>query len=259
MSLQDEAFSLAGKTAVITGSSRGIGQAIALTFARLGANVVVSSRKLDACVVVANSINEQYGEGKALAIAANLSSKESLKELVDRAEARFGGIDVLVCNAATSVHFGPMSTIEDAQFRKTLENNIISNHWLVQFALPRMIGRGGGSIIIVSSIGGLYGSPMIGAYNISKAADFQLARTLAVENGAHGIRVNCIAPGVVRTDFARALWEDQGRLSRTVEKTPLGRIGEPDDIAGVAAFLASPASRFMTGQSLIVDGGFMVT
>jgi NAD(P)-dependent dehydrogenase (short-subunit alcohol dehydrogenase family) len=161
----------------------------------------------------------------------------------------------VVCNAASNPYYGPLGGIEDDQFRKILENNVIANHWLINFAAPQMIERKDGAIIIVSSIGGLRGSPVIGAYNVSKAADFQLARNLAVEYGPHNVRVNCIAPGLIKTDFARALWEDAETLKRRTENTPLRRIGEPDEIAGAAVFLASRAGAFMTGQSLVIDGG----
>jgi NAD(P)-dependent dehydrogenase (short-subunit alcohol dehydrogenase family) len=161
----------------------------------------------------------------------------------------------VVFNAASNPYSGPLGGIEDDEFRKILENNVIANHWLINFAVPQMIERREGSIIIVSSIGGLRGSPVIGAYNVSKAADFQLARNLAVEYGPHNVRVNCIAPGLIKTDFARALWEDPETLQRRTASTPLRRIGEPDEIAGAAVFLASQAGAFMTGQSLVIDGG----
>ena len=248
-------FSLDGKVAVITGSSRGIGKAIAQRMAEAGARVVISSRKAEACEVVAAAINAAHGEGRALAIPANISSKNELKFLADEATRQFGAIDILVCNAASNPYYGPMAGIEDDQFRKILENNVISNHWLINFTVPQMIARRGGAIIIVSSIGGLRGSSVIGAYNISKAADFQLARNLAVEYGPHNVRVNCIAPGLIKTDFARALWDNPETLARATATTPLRRIGEPDEIAGAAVFLASQAGSFMTGQALVVDGG----
>jgi len=248
-------FSLHGKVAVITGSSRGIGRAIALRMAEAGARVVVSSRKAPACAEVVAEIEHAHGAGAAIAIPANISSKEDLKRLVDESTARLGRIDVLVCNAASNPYYGPLGGIEDEQFRKILENNVIANHWLINFTVPQMIERRDGAVIIVSSIGGLRGSPVIGAYNVSKAADFQLARNLAVEYGPHNVRVNCIAPGLIRTDFARALWEDPKMLAQRNEATPLRRIGEPDEIAGAAVFLASPAASFMTGQSLVIDGG----
>jgi NAD(P)-dependent dehydrogenase (short-subunit alcohol dehydrogenase family) len=151
-----------------------------------------------------------------------------------------------------------MATIDDAAFRKVLDNNILSNHWLIQMVVPEMKERKGGSIVIVSSIGGLHGSRVIGAYNISKAADFQLARNLACEYGRDGIRVNCVAPGVIRTDFSRALWEDAQHEKMVKSATPLNRVGESIDIAGAVVYLASPASEFMTGQSIVVDGGMVI-
>lgn len=248
-------FDLTGKVAVITGSSRGIGRAIAERMAEQGAKVVISSRKMEPCTEVANAINAAHGQGSAIAVPANISSKDALKHLVDETMQQFGKIDVLVCNAASNPYYGPMAGIEDDQFRKILENNVIANHWLIQFAAPQMIERKDGAIIIVSSIGGLRGSPVIGAYNVSKAADFQLARNLAVEYGPHNVRVNCIAPGLIKTDFARALWENPDTLKRATSTTPLRRIGDPDEIAGAAVFLASAAGSFVTGQSIVVDGG----
>ncbi|HET7707925.1 MAG TPA: SDR family oxidoreductase [Sphingomicrobium sp.] len=246
-------FDLAGKVAIVTGSSRGIGRAIAEELAAHGASVVISSRKQDACEKVAEAI--RANGGKAIAIAASISDKEALKELAERTLAELGRVDVLVCNAASNPYYGPMAGITDDQFRKILDNNVLSNHWLVQMIAPQMVERGEGSIIIVSSIGGLTSSTVIGAYNISKAADFQLARNLAAEFGPSGVRVNCIAPGLVRTDFARALWENPETLKAVTRHTPMRRIGEPREIAGAAVFLASPASTFMTGQTIIVDGG----
>ena len=256
-------FDLTGRVAVITGSSRGIGRATAERLAEQGANVVVSSRKLQASQAVADGINArtQSGQpgGRAIAVEANISSKEALTQLVERTRETFGKIDILVCNAATNVHFGPLSSIKDEQFRKILDNNILSNHWLIQLVAPEMIARRDGAIVIVSSIGGLRGSPIIGAYNVSKAADFQLARNLAVELGPHNVRINCVAPGVIRTDFARALW-DNPKIAKAVEAgTPLGRIGEPDDVAGAIVFLGSPAARYITGQKIVVDGGTLIS
>lgn len=251
-------FDLSGKTAVITGSSKGIGKAIAQRMAEQGSRVVISSRKVEPCAQVAAAINAQFGEGRAISIPANISSKDDLQNLVAVTNAQFGKIDILVCNAASNPYYGPLAGIADDQFRKILENNVIANHWLISFVAPQMIERKAGSIIIVSSIGGLRGSSVIGAYNISKAADFQLARNLAVEYGPHNVRVNCIAPGLIKTDFAKALWEDPDALKLRTESTPLRRIGEPDEIAGAAIFLASQAGSFVTGQSIVVDGGVTI-
>jgi NAD(P)-dependent dehydrogenase (short-subunit alcohol dehydrogenase family) len=248
-------FDLSGKVAIITGSSRGIGRAIAERMAQHGARVVISSRKAEPCEQVAAAINAEHGAGRAIAVPANIASKDDLKKLVDAAMASFGQIDILVCNAASNPYYGPMSGISDEQFRKILENNVIASHWLIQMVAPQMAERKEGAIIIVSSIGGLRGTPVLGAYGISKAADFQLARNLAVEYGPDNIRVNCIAPGLIKTDFARALWDNPETLQRSTANTPLRRIGEPDEIAGTAVYLASRAGSFITGQAIVVDGG----
>lgn len=248
-------FDISGQVAVITGSSRGIGRAVAERLAEHGAKVVISSRKIDACKAVADEINAARGPGTALAVAANISSKDDLANLVGKSREAFGKIDILICNAATNVHMGSMSTITDEQFRKILDNNIISTHWLIQLVAPEMMTRRDGAIVIVSSVGGLQGSALLGAYSISKAADFQLARNLAVELGPHNIRVNCVAPGIIKTDFAKALWQNPKIAKGTEDATPLRRLGEPDDVAGAVVFFASPAGRFVTGQGLVIDGG----
>ncbi|UPT64204.1 MAG: SDR family oxidoreductase [Hyphomonadaceae bacterium JAD_PAG50586_4] len=248
-------FDLTGKTAIITGSSRGIGKAIAHRLAEHGANVVVSSRKLDACQEAADEINKLVGRTAAIAVAANIAVKEALQNLVDETNKAFGKIDIVVCNAASNPYFGPMAGITDEQFTKVLQNNIISNHWLIQMCAPQMRARKDGSVIIISSIGGLKGSPVIGAYDISKAADMQLARNLAAEFGGDNVRVNTIAPGLVKTDFAKALWENPEILKEWTGRSALKRIGEPDDIAGMAVLLASPAGSFATGQTYVLDGG----
>ncbi|MGD9812624.1 MAG: SDR family oxidoreductase [Sphingobium sp.] len=254
-----ELFDLAGKTAIITGSTRGIGRAIAEAYADAGANVVISSRKQDVCDAVAAEINAKHGAGRALAIAANISDKAALQDMVAQARRHFGQIDILVCNAASNPYYGPMSGITDDQFRKIFDNNVLSNHWLITMVAPEMRERKDGAIIIVSSIGGMMGSDVIGAYNVSKAADFQLVRNLAIEFGSDNVRVNAIAPGVIRTDFAKALWEDPKAEAELKRVTPLCRIGEPENIAGAAVFLASRAGSYMTGQSMVIDGGTTIT
>ena len=251
-------FDLHGKVAVVTGSSRGIGRAIAERLAEHGAKVVVSSRKQDACDAVAAGIDDARGAGTALAVAANISRKDDLAALVERTQAAFRRIDILVCNAASNPYYGPMAGIADEQFRKILDNNVLANHWLISMVAPQMIERRDGAIVIVSSIGGLRGSPVLGAYCISKAADLQLARNLAVEYGPHNVRINCIAPGLIKTDFAKALWDNPDTLREATRTPPLRRIGATDEIAGAAVFLASPAGSFMTGQTIVVDGGATV-
>ncbi|WP_375390595.1 SDR family NAD(P)-dependent oxidoreductase [uncultured Sphingomonas sp.] len=255
-------FDLTGRTVLITGSSRGIGKAAAIACAEQGATVVISSRKQDACDAVAAEINQRFGTkgngGTAIAVAANISDKAALQHLVDESRRAFGRIDCLVCNAASNPYYGPQEGIADEQFRKILDNNILSNHWLITMVAPEMRERKEGSIVIVSSIGGLRGSTAIGAYCISKAADMQLARNLAHEYGPAGVRVNCIAPGLIKTDFARALWENPERQEEANRRVPLRRIGEPEEIAGAVVFLASRASAFMTGQTMVIDGGVTI-
>ncbi len=248
-------FDLTGKVAVITGSSKGIGRAIAEEYAAQGAKVVISSRKAEACQDVADGINAKYGDERAIVIPASISSKEALQALIDGTRAKWGQIDILVCNAASNPYYGSMNGISDEQFRKILDNNILSSHWLIQMVLPEMVARKDGAIILVSSIGGLRGSPTIGAYNVSKAADFQLVRNYAVENGAHNVRVNAIAPGLIRTDFAKALWENPKAEESVNRMTPMRRIGEAREIAGAAVFLGSAAAAYVTGQMIVVDGG----
>ncbi len=249
-------FGLDGKVAVITGASRGIGRAIAESMALAGAKVVVASRKLDACEQVVAAIAEAGGQ--AMAVQCNVSDKAQLAGLVDAAVGAWGGLDVLVCNAAVNPHFGPMSGISDEAYDKIMGSNVRSNFWLCNMAAPHMAARGGGSIIVISSIVGGQGSSMLGVYGMSKAADAALVRNLAVEWGPKGIRANCIAPGLIRTDFSKALWQNAAALARLERFTPVPRIGEPQDIGGVAVFLASAAAAYLTGQTLVVDGGLTI-
>ncbi len=250
-------FDLSGKVALVTGSSKGIGEAIVRRLAEHGAQVVVSSRKAEACEKVAADLNGRYGGGKeiALPVPCNINDKAQLQALVEAARGKFGKIDVLVCNAALNPYFGPGMAIPDEAFDKIMGANVRSNHWLCQMVLPEMAQRKDGVIVIVSSIAGLKGTPMIGAYGISKAADMQLARNIAVEYGVHNIRANCIAPGLVKTDFARALWDTPEAEKRSSFGNPLRRLGVPDDIAGAAVFLASRAGAWITGQAIVIDGG----
>src|SRR3954463_136671 len=252
-SLTGKLFDLTGKVAVITGSSRGIGRAIAEQMAAHGAKVVISSRKAGPCEEVAAIINAR-SPGHAIAVPANISSKDDLQRLMDETRKAFGQIDVLVCNAASNPFYGSQLDISDDAFGKILTNNIVANNWMISMVTPEMKARRDGSIIIVSSIGGLRGSTVIGAYCISKAADMQLARNLAQELGPHNIRV-CVAPGLVKTDFAKALWDTPEGEQRASSGTPLRRLGEPDDLAGAAVYLASRAGAWTTGQTIVVDGG----
>ncbi len=250
-------FDMTGKVAIVTGSSRGIGRAIAEDFADHGAKVVITSRNIGPCEEVAAGIDAKR-PGAAIAVASTLSSKATLQAMVDAGRAAFGPIDVLVCNAASNPHYGPMETITDEALRKTLDHNIVAQHWLITMVAPEMRARRSGSIILVSSIGGLRGSPILGAYAITKAADIQMVKNLAREFGPDNVRINAIAPGLVRTDFAKALWENPDNLKHSVASACLGRIGEPHEIAGAAVFLAGDASSFVTGQAIVVDGGVVV-
>ncbi len=249
-------FDLTGKVALITGSSKGIGRAIAERMAEHGAKVVVSSRKADACEAVAKGIADRGGE--AVVIPTNIGHKDQLQSLVDQTTAKWGGIDILVCNAAVNPYFGPSLNCPDEAFDRIMGSNVRSNFWLCNMVLPQMAERGGGAIVVISSIAGIRGTATLGAYGISKAADTAIVRNLAVEWGTKNIRANCIAPGLVRTDFAKALWEDPEILRKRVKDSPLPRIGEPDEIAGAAIFLASPAGSFTTGQTFVIDGGVTI-
>ncbi len=242
-----------GRVAIVTGSTRGIGRAIAEFYARAGAKVVISSRKQEACNEVAAELEAAGHE--VLAVPCHVGRKEDLQTLVDRTMAKWGRIDILVCNAATNPTYGPLSELSDEAWDKIMETNVRGTFWLCNMVLPLMAQNGGGSVILLSSIAGLRASTNIGAYGVSKAAEAGLARNLAAEWGPKNIRVNAIAPGLVKTDFARALWEDPVRLERAQNATPLRRIGEPEDIAGVALFLASDASAYVTGHILVADGG----
>jgi dehydrogenase/reductase SDR family member 4 len=246
-------FDLTGRVAVITGSSRGIGRAIALECAKMGASVVVSSRKIEACEAVVSEI--KAAGGQATAIACNVGIKSDLDALVDHAMAQYGRIDILIPNAAINPVYGPSSEVSDEIWNKVLTSNLTATHWLCQMVLPGMADRGGGSVILLSSIVSVFGAANLGIYAISKAAEAQLARNLAVEWGAHGIRVNSIGPGVVKTDFAKALYENPKAAAMVSNMTCLKRLGEPEDISGVAVFLASDAARYITGQLILVDGG----
>jgi NAD(P)-dependent dehydrogenase (short-subunit alcohol dehydrogenase family) len=261
MSIATKLFDLTGKVAIITGSSKGIGRSVAFAMADHGARVVISSRKSDACEAVAAEIDERCagGPGGAIPIPANIGQKEALQHLVDETHKHWGQIDILVCNAAVNPHYGPSKDIPDSAFDKILGSNIRSTHWLCHMVLPEMVERQDGVVLVVSSVGAFKASPVIGTYNVSKAAELQLVRNLAAEFGPHNIRVNAIAPGLIRTDFSRALWENPRTLKGATASTPLGRMGEPEELGGVAVFLASQAGSFASGQTFTIDGGQTIT
>ena len=249
-------FDLSGKVALITGSTKGIGKSMAEELARAGCKVTVSSRKADACEAVREEFEKQGFE--VLAMPCNVSRKEDLQALADKTVARWGRLDIVVANAAANPYYGPLNAIPDEAFDKVMLNNVKSVLWLASITLPGMAGRGGGSFITVGSIGGLRASTVLGAYAISKAADHHLVRCLAAEWGPKNVRVNAIAPGLIVTDFAKALWEDEKRRKEREEQTPLRRLGVPRDIGGIAVFLASEAAAFITGQVIVADGGVTV-
>jgi NAD(P)-dependent dehydrogenase (short-subunit alcohol dehydrogenase family) len=249
-------FDLTGKVALVTGATRGIGKAIALEMARSGAKVAVCSRKADACDAVRAEFEKEGLE--VLSQPCNVSRKEDLKEIVEATVKRWGRIDIAVANAASNPYYGPLAEIPDEVFDKIFANNVKSVLWLANLTIPGMAERGGGSFISIGSIGGLRANTVIGAYGISKAADHHLVRNLAAEWGPKNVRVNAIAPGLIKTDFARALWEDDKRRAEREARTPLRRLGEPNEIGGIAVFLASEAASFITGQTIIADGGVMI-
>ncbi len=249
-------FDLSGKVAIVTGSSRGIGRAIAEGFAEAGARVVISSRNEGPCEEVAAAIRTKGGE--AIAITARISDQAQLENLVAKTREEWGQIDILVCNAAINPHYGRLEDLTDQVFERMMTNNVLSNLWLSKLVVPDMKAKRDGSIIFISSIGGLKSSTVIAMYGVTKAADIALCRSLAAEWGPEGVRVNCIAPGLVETAFARALYEDPERRARREAETPLRRLGQPEDIAGAALLLASKAGAFITGQTIVVDGGVMI-
>ena len=252
-------FNLKNKSILITGSSKGIGKAIAYQCAEHGAKVIISSRKLDICEQTAVEINTKLGSEVAYAIPANISDDDQLENLVNETRKKIGKIDVLICNAATNPFMGSMLDMPIEKFDKVMHNNIRSNQILCNLVLPEMISKEDGSIIIISSIAAIKGSPILGAYNISKAADVMIVKNIAAEFGHKNIRANSIAPGLIKTDFAKALWENPDILKTVLSSTPMQRIGVPDEIAGVAVMLASEAGNYINGQTIVVDGGTTIT
>ena len=248
-------FSLSGKNCLVTGASKGMGKAMAMALAEHGARIVISSRKIDQLEATAEEINSIVGEKVAFPFVANAGRKEDLENLVNCCHEKIGEIDVLVGNAGVNPHFGPMSDISDAAFDKTIGTNVRSNHWLAQMVAPDMVKRGGGSIMITASVGAFIPSRELGTYNISKLAVIGLIRNLATEYGPMGVRANAICPAIIKTDFAKALWNDEKKVAEEIKRIPLGRLGEPEDLKGLAVFLASDASSYITGQALTVCGG----
>jgi NAD(P)-dependent dehydrogenase (short-subunit alcohol dehydrogenase family) len=249
-------FDLSGKVAIITGASRGIGQAIAERFAEAGAKIIISSRKQEGLDPVAEGIRAKGGD--VLAVVAHNGDKAALQTLAKTALDIYGRVDILVNNAATNPHLGALLDAEDSLWQKTIEVNIMGNVWLTQAVVPTMRAQGGGKIINVASVNGLRPGRLQGIYSMTKAGIISLTQTLAMELGIDNIQVNAIAPGLVKTRFARAIWENDVIMAEMMNRTPAGRIGEPDDIAGIALYLASPASAYTTGQVFVVDGGVTI-
>ena len=248
-------FDLSGKTCLLTGASKGIGKSMALALAQHGGKLVISSRKIDVLRQTAEEINSIIGEEKVFPVAANAGRKEELEYLVTETRRLVGKIDVLVGNAGVNPHYGPMSDISDEAFDKTMATNVKSNHWLCQMVAPDMVDRGGGAIMITSSVGAFEHSLHLGTYAISKLAVIGLVRNLAAEYGPKNIRVNAICPAIIKTDFAKALWDNDTKAKEAISKIPLGRLGEPEDLQGLAVFLASNASSYITGQAMTICGG----
>ncbi len=249
-------FSLNGKVAIITGASKGIGKAIAEIFAEAGAQVVVSSRKQEAVDAVANELKEKGGD--AIGVAANAGSLEDLANLVSKTMEHFGKIDIVVNNAATNPAYGPIVNTSSEEFDKIMNVNVKGPFELSKLALIEMKKNGGGSIINISSIGGLNPEPMLGIYSVSKAALVSLTKAMAKELGTDGVRVNVICPGLIKTKFSEALWSNEAATEKMVKRLPIARIGVPEDIAGLALFLASNASAYCTGGIYTADGGFTI-
>ncbi len=248
-----EAFDLIGRVAIVTGASRGIGRAIAASYALAGAKVMLASRRQESLDEVAREIGEAGGD--AAGIAAHNGDKQALQSLVQATIARFGRLDILVNNAATNPHFGTILEADDSYWRKTIDVNLMGNVWLTQAAVEQMRAGGGGKIINVASIVGLNPGRYQGIYSVTKAGVISLTKTLATELGPDNIQVNAIAPGLVKTKFAQALWANEDLLAQVLARTPVGRIGQPDDMAGIALFLASSASDYTTGAVFVLDGG----
>jgi NAD(P)-dependent dehydrogenase (short-subunit alcohol dehydrogenase family) len=249
-------FDLGGKVAIVTGSSRGIGRAIAEALAGAGAKVTISARNLEPCEEVATAIRQNGGA--AIAVAARISDKAQLENLVAKTREVLGPIDILVCNAAVNPHYGSLDKLTDEMFERMMTNNVLSNLWLSRLVAPDMRQRRDGAIIFITSTAALRATTLLGMYGVTKSADYALCRNLAAEWGPDNVRVNCIAPSVVTTQFARVLYEDPERRKAREAETLLKRLAEPDDIAGVALMLAARAGAYITGQTIVVDGGTTV-
>ncbi len=249
-------FKLEGKVALVTGASKGIGEAMAEALAEAGAKVIVSSRKQDAVEEVAQKIREKGGE--ATAIASNVGDEDSMKALVELSLAKYGGVDILINNAAANPVFGPLNETETWAFDKIMDVNVKGPFLLAKMLHPSMKSRGGGSVINISSVGGLRPEQGLGIYSVSKAALISLTKVMAKEWGRDNVRANVICPGLVKTKFSEALWTNEKIVGMMMKMQPLQWIAEPEDMGGLALFLASDASKYITGAVYTADGGFTI-
>jgi len=248
-------FDLTGRTALLTGASKGMGLAMATGLAEQGANVVISARKMDALEAAAAQINEAVGREAAKPLPCNIGEKDQVEALVAKAREAAGPAAIVVGNAGVNPYYGSIRDIPDDAYEKTMQANVQSNLWLANAAAADMEALGGGAMMFTSSIGAFKPSDTLGTYAVSKLALLGLVRNLAMELGPMGIRVNAICPGLIKTDFARALWDDPEKERKISAQIPLRRLGDPEDFAGIATFLGSDAGRYVTGQALTVDGG----
>ena len=249
-------FDLTGKVAVVTGASKGIGEAIARALGEFGATVVVSSRRLEAVEAVAEQLRAAGIE--ASAVAAHMGDMAQVRALMDAVIARHGGVDIIVNNAATNPVFGPMMNADESVFQKIMAVNVQGPLELCKRAVPVLRSRGGGSIVNIASVGGLNPERMLGLYSVSKSALISLTKVMAKEWGGMGIRANAICPGLIKTKFSQALWQNDQVLKQALAMAPISRIGMPQDLAGLAVFLASDAASYCTGGVFVADGGLTV-
>ena len=257
--MKSSLFDLTGKVAIITGSSRGLGLASAKGMAEHGAKVVISGRKAEACAAAADETNRHVGDTVAIPMACNIGRKNELQALVDTAVAKWGKVDIVMANAAIHPWIGSVLDLQDETFNKFMQVNVQSNIWLAQMVVPGMVKRGYGRFISVASIVGIFGDPETGTYGLTKAADMQFVRNMAMEFASKGIATNCIAPGTFKTEMARSQWDNEPMVNWYFSRNPSQRFGEVEEIAGLAVLLASPSGGYINGQTIPVDGGHTIS